>query len=106
MSMTDTIGDMLTRVRNANSIRKKSVDIPSSRLKTGIADVLKRDGFIADFMVIPLEHSSVLRITLKYGPDGENVIREIKRVSRPGCRVYSRASELDGPAAGQGGFRR
>ena len=104
MSTTDTIADMLTRVRNANSIRQRTVDIPGSRMKTGIAEVLKREGFIADFMVIPVEHRNVLRITLKYGPAGENVIREITRVSKPGRRVYSRATELHGPSEGQGIF--
>ena len=104
MSMTDTIADMLTRVRNANSIRQRTVDIPGSKLKLGIAEVLKREGFIHDFLVIPIETRSVLRITLKYGPDGENVIREIARVSKPGRRVYSRATELGRPAAGQGIF--
>ena len=102
MSMTDTIADMLTRVRNANSIRQRTVDIPGSRLKLGIAEVLKREGFIADFMSIPVETRSVLRITLKYGPDGENVIREITRISKPGRRVYSRANELTSPSSGQG----
>ncbi len=102
MSMTDTIADMLTRVRNANVIRQRTVDIPGSRLKTGIADVLLREGFISDCKVIPLGPRSVLRITLKYGPDGEHVIREIKRVSKPGRRVYSRAAELSGPSDGQG----
>ena len=102
MSMTDTIADMLTRVRNANSIRSRSVDIPGSRLKLGIAEVLKREGFISDFLVIELENRSTLRLTLKYGPDGENVIREITRVSKPGRRVYSRANELASPSAGQG----
>ncbi len=102
MSMTDTIADMLTRVRNANSIRQRTVDIPGSKLKTGIAEVLKREGFIEEFLVIALENRSVLRLTLKYGPDGENVIREITRVSKPGRRVYSRATELSGPSGGQG----
>ena len=104
MSMTDTVADMLTRVRNANTIRQRTVDIPGSKLKLGIAGVLKREGFIADFMVIPVENRLVLRITLKYGPDGENVIREISRVSKPGRRVYSRATELAGPSGGQGIF--
>lgn len=104
MSMTDTIADMLTRVRNANSIHKSTVDIPGSHLKLGIAEVLKREGFISDFLVIPLENRSVLRITLKYGPDGETVIREITRVSKPGRRVYSRATELSPPSSGQGIF--
>jgi small subunit ribosomal protein S8 len=104
MSMTDTIADMLTRVRNANLIRQRTVDIPGSRMKAGIAEVLKREGFISDFKVIPLEDRSVLRITMKYGPDGEQVIRDISRVSKPGRRVYSRATELSAPAAGQGIF--
>ena len=104
MSMTDTIADMLTRVRNANTIRQRTVDVPGSRMKAGIAEVLKREGFISDFKVIPLEERSVLRITLKYGPDGEQVIRDIARVSKPGRRVYSRATELSGPAGGQGIF--
>ncbi len=104
MSMTDTIADMLTRVRNANTIRQRTVDVPGSRMKAGIADVLKREGFISDFKVIPLEDRSVLRITLKYGPDGEQVIRDITRVSKPGRRVYSRATDLAGPSGGQGIF--
>jgi small subunit ribosomal protein S8 len=102
MSMTDTIADMLTRVRNANSIRQRIVDVPGSKLKTGIADVLKREGFISDFKVIPIEGRTVLRISLKYGPDGEQVIRDIARVSKPGRRVYSRATELSAPSGGQG----
>jgi len=102
MSMTDTIADMLTRVRNANSIHQRTVDIPGSHLKLGIAEVLKREGFISDFLVIELEDRTVLRLTLKYGPDGENVIREITRISKPGRRVYSRAADLTGPSQGQG----
>ena len=104
MSMTDTIADMLTRVRNANLIRQRNVDIPGSKLKLGIAEVLKREGFISDYLEIDAGTRRVLRITLKYGPDGENVIREITRVSKPGCRVYSRATELSPPASGQGIF--
>lgn len=104
MSMTDTIADMLTRVRNANAIHQRTVDIPGSKLKLGIADVLKREGFISDFLVLELADRKVLRLTLKYGPDGENVIREITRVSKPGRRVYSRATELSGPSSGQGIF--
>lgn len=102
MSMTDTIADMLTRVRNANSIRQRTVDVPASRLKLGIAEVLKREGFISDFLEIEAGFRKVLRITLKYGPDGETVIREITRVSRPGRRVYSRALQLASPSSGQG----
>jgi small subunit ribosomal protein S8 len=78
------------------------VDIPGSKLKKGIAEVLKREGFISDFLVLELENRNVLRLTLKYGPDGENVIREITRVSKPGRRIYSRANELTSPSSGQG----
>ncbi len=102
MAMTDTVADMLTRVRNANAIRRRSVDIPSSRLKLGIADVLKREGFIADFLEIEAGAHRVLRIQLKYGPEGEKVIRRIQRVSTPGRRVYRRAGQLGQPTGGQG----
>jgi small subunit ribosomal protein S8 len=92
--MTDPIADLLTRVRNVNSNGGKSVDMPASRIKVGIAEILKQEGFIADYRVDPGVPSSSLHIDLKYGPDGENVIREIDRVSKPGCRVYSSAKEL------------
>jgi small subunit ribosomal protein S8 len=100
--LTDPIADMLTRVRNANSIRRRTVDIPFSRLKRGIADVLKREGFIADFLTIEAGPRSVLRLTLKYGQEGERVIRGIDRVSAPGRRVYRGAADAAGYQAGQG----
>jgi small subunit ribosomal protein S8 len=109
--MTDTIADMLTRIRNANAIERPAVEMPASRLKAGIAKVLKDEGFIIDFQVGRYVTApdgakqfdasgdfrparSVLRIFLKYGPDGERVIRNIRRVSRPGCRIFKAASEL------------
>lgn len=94
--MTDPIADMLTRIRNAVSVEKPFVDIPSSRFKRGIADVLKREGFIWDWKEETEESSpcATLRLELKYGPNGERVIQSIKRVSSPGRRVYSRGKEL------------
>jgi small subunit ribosomal protein S8 len=92
--MTDPIADMLTRIRNATRVHKKSVAMPASKVKQGIARVLKEEGFIADFRVEPAQPSSQLVLDLKYGETGEFVIREIQRVSKPGCRVYSSAEDL------------
>lgn len=100
--LTDPVADMLTRVRNANSIRRRTVDIPFSRLKAAIAEVLKREGFISDSLRIEAGHRSVLRLTLKYGQEGERVIRGIDRVSAPGRRVYSGATDVTASHAGQG----
>lgn len=100
--LTDPIADMLTRVRNANSIRRRTVDVPFSRLKAAIAEVLKREGFIADSLRIDAGHRSVLRLTLKYGQEGERVIRGIDRVSSPGRRVYRGATDVNVFHAGQG----
>jgi small subunit ribosomal protein S8 len=92
--MTDPIGDMLTRIRNAVRVERPHVEMPISKLKRGVADVLKREGFIWDWAEIEGQPSSQLRIELKYGPSGEQIIRNIKRVSKPGCRIYSRAKDL------------
>ena len=100
--LTDPIADMLTRVRNANRIRRTTVDIPHSRLKQGIAEVLKREGFIVDWLRIDAENRPLLRVTLKFGQEGERVIRGIDRVSKPGRRVYKGAADVAGPVNGQG----
>jgi small subunit ribosomal protein S8 len=92
--MTDPIADMLTRIRNAVSVERQHVEMPVSKLKRGVADVLKREGFIWDWKEIQAQPTSQLRLELKYGPSGEQVIRQIKRVSKPGCRIYSRAKDL------------
>ena len=92
--MTDPIADMLTRIRNANAVQQKSTTMPASKARVGIAQVLKEEGFIQDYEVIEGKPSSTLKIQLKYGPDGEFVIREIKRMSKPGRRMYSGAKEL------------
>ena len=92
--MTDPIADMLTRMRNATAVRKHDVSMPASKMKVGIAQVLKEEGFVKDYRVIPEQPKSRLEIELKYGPDGEQVIRDIVRVSKPGRRVYSGAAKL------------
>ena len=93
--MTDPVADMLTRIRNGLRARKKTVDVPASRIKVDIAEILKQEGFIEDYQVFPLDGPKAdLRITLKYGPDGEQVITEIKRESKPGRRVYVGVHEI------------
>jgi len=93
--MTDPIADMLTRIRNAVRVEKPYVDIPSSRVKRGVADVLKREGFIWDWKEVDQENpSATLRLELKYGPNGERVIQTIKRISKPGRRLYTRSNDL------------
>ncbi|HED64629.1 MAG TPA: 30S ribosomal protein S8 [Planctomycetes bacterium] len=92
--MTDPVADMLTRIRNANTVHQKSTTMPASRIKVGIAQVLKEEGFISDYEVTPGSPSSKLEIHLKYGPDGELVLRHLDRVSKPGCRVYSGVQDL------------
>ncbi len=92
--MTDPIADMLTRIRNAVRVERPHVDMPLSRVKRGVAEVLKREGYIWDWQEIDDKPVKQLRIELKYGPSGERVIRHIKRISRPGRRIYRRARDL------------
>lgn len=92
--MTDPVADMLTRIRNAVRVERPHVDVPLSKVKRGVAEVLKREGYIWDFEEIPDEPARQLRMHLKYGPNGERVIRHIRRVSKPGRRVYSGATTL------------
>ncbi len=92
--MTDPIADMLTRIRNAASVERPHVDVPVSKVKRGLADVLKREGYIWDWSEVTSEPVNHLRIELKYGPSGEKVIRHVKRISKPGCRVYREARHL------------
>jgi small subunit ribosomal protein S8 len=91
---SDPIADMLTRIRNAASVRHKQVSIPSSKLKVGIARVLEEEGYINGFTVIDDAKQGLLRVDLKYGPRGEDVIHRLQRVSRGGRRVYSRVDDL------------
>jgi len=92
--MTDPIADLLTRIRNANTVGAKRVSMPASRLKVRIAEVLKLEGYIGSYEVEKEGAKSALVLHLKYGPEGEQVIRSIDRVSKPGCRVYSAAKDL------------
>jgi len=92
--MTDPVADMLTRIRNAIQIERPFVDIPYSKLKKNIAEALQREGYIWDFEVIEQAPQNVLRVNLKYGPNGERVIQFISRKSKPGCWVYSKIKEL------------
>lgn len=92
--MTDPIADMLTRIRNAVRVERPYVDIPVSKVKRGLADVLKREGYIWDWQEVESQPVSQLRIELKYGPNGERVIQQIRRISKPGKRIYSHAKSL------------
>ena len=92
--MTDPIADMLTRIRNAVSVERPHVEMPSSKVKRGIADVLKREGYIWDWAEEDTKPARSLRLDLKYGPNGERVLQRVKRVSKPGRRVYHKANDL------------
>ena len=94
MNTTDPIADMLTRIRNANSAKHKTVDVPSSKMKTAIAEILFKEGYIKSFEIISNENQGIIRITLKYDEKGTRVIDGIKRISKPGLRVYANKEEL------------
>lgn len=116
--MTDPIADLLTRIRNGNRIELPIVDMPSTKIKAGICQVLKDEGFILDYQVGTMveadgrssfqspgedkDPKKILRIYLKYGPEGERVIRHIQRYSKPGCRVYKGYSDLRPVLSGLG----
>ncbi len=94
MNTTDPIADMLTRIRNANSQKHKTVDVPSSNMKKAIADILFKEGYIAAYEEINENSQGVIRITLKYDETGARVIDGLKRISKPGLRVYASKEEL------------
>ncbi len=100
--MTDPIADMLTRIRNAVRVERPHVDLPLSKVKRGLAEVLKREGYIWDWEEVPMDPAIQLRLHLKYGPNGERVIRTIRRVSKPGRRVYSGSTQLKPVLGGLG----
>jgi small subunit ribosomal protein S8 len=100
--MTDPVADMLTRIRNALKNESPYVDIPDSKLKRDIAEALKREGYIWEFSIIEGKPANSLRIDLKYGPNGEQVIQHISRVSSPGRRVYSGSKDLPNVLQGLG----
>lgn len=92
--LTDPIADMLTRIRNANSNKNALVSMPSSTMKKQIAKILKEEGFISDYAVVTEDGKTTLTITLKYGENGERIISGLKRISKPGLRVYAEVNEL------------
>ncbi|NLN07087.1 MAG: 30S ribosomal protein S8, partial [Firmicutes bacterium] len=102
MTMTDPIADMLTRIRNANTMKHEVVEIPSSKIKLAIADILKKEGFIKDYEFKKDNKQGIIRIFLKYGPNRENVLTGLKRISKPGLRVYASKDELPKVLGGLG----
>ena len=102
MTMTDPVADMLTRLRNASSAHHDSVSMPHSKLKSGIADILKSEGYIADFAVEDARVGKTLTLNLKYSVSREPSIVGIKRVSKPGLRVYAKSTEIPNVLGGLG----
>ncbi|MDR1065992.1 MAG: 30S ribosomal protein S8 [Clostridiales bacterium] len=103
MSMSDPIADMLTRIRNANTARHNTVDIPSSRVKTAIADILKKEGYVTSYEILGDGVKKTMRITMKYGKDkNEKVIAGLKRISKPGLRVYAACGDMPRVLGGLG----
>ena len=102
MTMTDPIADMLSRVRNANNAYHDSVSMPSSKLKAHIAEILKQEGYIKDFTVEDAKVGKTLTMTLKYGPSRERSIAGLRRVSKPGLRVYAKSTNLPKVLGGLG----
>ena len=103
MTMSDPIADMLTRIRNANTAKHDTVDIPSSKMKVAIADILVDEGYIAKYDIIDEGSYKTMRVTLKYGADkNEKIITGIKRISKPGLRVYAGKDEIPSVLAGLG----
>ena len=94
MNITDPIADMLTRIRNANSSKHKTVDIPASKLKLGIAEILTNEGYVKSYEEIKDDAQGIIRITLKYDEKGTRVIDGLKRISKPGLKVYAGKEEL------------
>ncbi len=103
MSMSDPIADMLTRIRNANDAKHKCVDIPSSKIKIAIADILIKEGYISSYEIIGDEVKKNIRIQLKYGENkNERVINGLKRISKPGLRIYAGCNEIPKVLGGLG----
>lgn len=102
MVMTDPIADMLTRIRNANMVGHEKVEIPGSNMKKAIADILKSEGFIRDAEFIPDNKQGIIRVFLKFGPNSERVITGLKRISKPGLRVYAKSNEIPRVLGGLG----
>ena len=94
MTMTDPIADMLTRIRNANMVRHEKLEVPASNVKKEIAEILKREGFVRDVEYVEDNKQGIIRIFLKYGKENERVITGLKRIYKPGLRVYAKTNEV------------
>jgi len=102
MTMTDPIADMLTRIRNANTVGHETVEIPASKMKKAIADILVDEGYIKSYDVIDDNAQSTIKVTMKYGADKEKVISGIKKISKPGLKVYAKANDVPKVLGGLG----
>lgn len=94
MQITDPIADMLTRIRNANSAKHETVDVPASNMKKAIADILVEEGYIKNYQILDDGKQGVIKITLKYGPAKTKIIQGIRRVSKPGLRIYASCEDM------------
>ena len=102
MTMTDPVADMLTRIRNANTAGHATVDIPASKIKKNIAEILVKEGYIKGYEVVAGETQDIIRVTMKYGPEKTKVISGIKKISKPGLKVYAKADEVPKVLGGLG----
>ena len=102
MTMTDPVADMLTRSRNANTAGHATVDIPASKIKKNIAEILVKEGYIKGYEVVAGETQDIIRVTMKYGPEKTKVISGIKKISKPGLKVYAKANEVPKVLGGLG----
>lgn len=100
--MTDPIADLLTRIRNANMVRHATVDIPSSKTKKAIVEILLKEGFIQNYELVTVDNHESIRVALKYGQDKSRIITGIKRISKPGLKVYAKSNELPKVLGGLG----
>lgn len=100
--MTDPVADMLTRIRNANTAYTEQIEMPSSKLKTALADILKREGYIRDYAVEPTKPQATLKVALKYTRDRERALTGVRRISKPGLRVYAKRHEVPRVLGGLG----
>ena len=94
MQISDVIADMLTRIRNANNAKHETVDVPASNMKKAIADILKEEGYIAGYQIVEDGKQGVIRITLKYGRGKQRVIQGLRRISKPGLRIYTNCEDM------------
>lgn len=102
MTMTDPIADMLTRIRNANTVGHATVEIPASKMKKAIAEILKEEGYIRGYEVVEDGKQGIIKISMKYGPDKTKVISGIKKISKPGLKVYAKAEDVPRVLGGLG----